>query len=300
MLLILTSLLIWGVYWARNKAQAQVCTAIDVVVENTEQTSFVTPQGITSDLQKMNFRIVGLPMWQINSDSIERALSKSSFLESAQCIKGQNGVFQIRVKQLIPVLRVFDGDDSYYVNREGKKIPASTNFFTDVPIVEGHFSKGFGAEKLLPMVDYVAADSTLASIVTMYKYRDPQNIYIVPCFNGYIVNMGSVDNYQTKFKKLLLFYRKVMPEKGWNTYDTISVKWDHQIVATLAKKKVVPTFTYDSEDDDPADDIETMTTTDDPRPVGSEKKAADSEKKQTEKKQTENNNDKDKNKNNNN
>jgi cell division protein FtsQ len=290
---------VWGVYWARNKAQAQVCKSIKVVVENTEQTSFVTPQGITSDLQKMNFKIVGLPMWQINSDSIEKALSKSSFLESAQCIKGQDGVFEIRVKQLIPVLRVFDGDDSYYVNREGKKIPASTNFFTDVPIVEGHFSKGFGPEKLLPMVDYVSADSTLASIVTMYKYRDPMNIYVVPCFNGHIVNMGSVDNYQSKFRKLLLFYRKVMPEKGWNTYDTISVKWDHQVVATLAKKKVVPTFTYDSEDEDPADDIETMTTSDTQGTATSSKKTEEKKPAENEKKQNENNNTEKKNNNNN-
>lgn len=297
LLLLLTALLVWGVYWARNKAQAQVCKSIEVVVENTEQASFVTPEGIISDLKAMNYKIVGQPMWQINSDSIERALSKSRFLESAQCIKGQSGVFQIRVKQLIPVLRVFDGDNSYYVNREGKVIPASTNFFTDVPIVEGHFSKGFGPEKLLPMVDYVSADSTLSSIVTMYKYRDPQNIYVVPCFNGHIVNMGSVDNYQAKFRKLLLFYRKVMPEKGWNTYDTISVKWDHQVVATLAKKKVVPTFQYDNEDEDPADDIETMTISDDQQSVATKKKTTDSEKPKND---NNNNTNKEKNNNNNN
>ena len=294
-LLIISALLVWGVFWARNKASAQLCKSIDVVIENNEKASFVTPQGVINDLQKMNFKIVGLPMWQINSDSIERALSKSQFLESAQCVKGQDGVFQIKVKQLIPVLRVFDGEDSYYVNREGKRIPATVNFFTDVPIVEGHFTKGFGPEKLLPMVDYVNADSTLANIVTMYKYRDPQNIMIVPCFNGHVVNMGSVDHYKEKFRKLLLFYRKVMPEKGWNTYDTISVKWNYQVVATLAKKKAVPTFQYDNEDEDPADDIETMTTTDDMRPKTTEKKPAESEKPKND-----NNDNKEKEKNNNN
>ena len=296
-LLIISALLVWGVFWARNKASAQLCKSIDVVIENNEKATFVTPLGVINDLQKMNFKIVGLPMWQINSDSIERALSKSQFLESAQCIKGQNGVFQIKVKQLIPVLRVFDGDDSYYVNREGKRIPATVNFFTDVPIVEGHFTKEFGPEKLLPMVDYVNHDSTLASIVTMYKYRDPQNIMIVPCFNGHIVNMGSVDKYKEKFRKLMLFYRKVMPEKGWNTYDTISVKWNYQVVATLAKKKVVPEFNTDYEDEDPAPDFETMTVGDEQRPIGAEKKPAESEKPKNN--DSNNNNNKEKEKNNN-
>ena len=44
------------------------------------------------------------------------------------------------------------GDNSYYVNREGKRIPSSTNYFTDVPIIEGHFTKAYGPEKLLPMI----------------------------------------------------------------------------------------------------------------------------------------------------
>ena len=259
LLLILSALLVWGVFWARNKAKAELCTSIDVKVENTEVTSFVTPQGIINDLQKLNFKIVGLPMWQINSDSIEKALAKSQFLESAQCYKGQNGVFHISVKQLVPVLRVFDGDNSYYVNREGKRIPSSTNYFTDVPIIEGHFTKAYGPEKLLPMIDYVSHDSTLSSIVTMYKFRDPQNIYIVPCFNGHVVNMGDVENYKDKFRKLLLFYRKVMPVKGWNAYDTISVKWNHQIVATRRVKAVVQDVKYDPEDDEQAPDIQTVT-----------------------------------------
>lgn len=278
LLLILSALLVWGVFWARNKAKAELCTSIDVKVENTEVTSFVTPQGIINDLQKLNFKIVGLPMWQINSDSIEKALSKSQFLESAQCYKGQNGVFHISVKQLVPVLRVFDGDNSYYVNREGKRIPSSTNYFTDVPIIEGHFTKAYGPEKLLPMIDYVSHDSTLSSIVTMYKFRDPQNIYIVPCFNGHVVNMGDVENYKDKFRKLLLFYRKVMPVKGWNAYDTISVKWDHQVVATLAQKKVLPKFEYDFEDEDPVPDLETMTPNDEKKPLVNDKKSSEKDK----------------------
>ena len=30
-----------------------------------------------------------------------------------------------------------------------------------------------------------------------------------------------------------------MPEKGWTAYDTISVKWRHQVVGNLRSKKVI-------------------------------------------------------------
>lgn len=265
-LVVLTALLLWGVIWARGKAGDEVCRKVVVQIINDDSIAFVNSRGIIEELKNAHIQLKGRPMWQINSDKIERMLSKSQYLESVDCIKAQDGYFVIRVKQLVPVMRVFDGDDSYYVNRDGKRMDASSNYFSDVPIVNGHFSKVYNPVKLLPMIHYVQRDSLLNTIVTMYEFRGPQDIFIVPCFYGHIVNMGSVDNYESKFRKLLLFYRKVMPVRGWNTYDTISVKWNHQIVASRRNMKVEQVMAYDPEDDEIAPDLETMTTTADNRP----------------------------------
>ena len=49
---------------------------------------------------------------------------------------------------------------------------------------------------------------------------------------------------------LQLFYRKVLPKKGWNEYDTISVKFKDQIVATRRIKPVIaPVETVEEEID---------------------------------------------------
>ena len=68
----------------------------------------------------------------------------------------------------------------------------------------------------------------------------------------------TVEDIENKFEKLKLFYREVMPAKGWETYDTISVKWSHQVVATRRKKAVKEVMTYDPEDDEVIPDLETM------------------------------------------
>jgi len=99
----------------------------------------------------------------------------------------------------------------------------------------------------------------LRSLVTMYQVRDTNNIIIVPEFSGHVVNIGNASGYENKFAKLKLFYSEVMPKRGWNTFDTISVKWNHQIVATRRAKAVAQVVQYDPEDDEQAPDIETMT-----------------------------------------
>ncbi len=250
--------LIAGILWARYKSQGEVCESVEVEVINADSTSFVTPEGVLSDLEHQGLKFVGKRMAEIQASDVEEILGNSPYLEFADIVKCQDGRLLIRVSQLLPVLRVFDGENSYYVNRAGKRMDASVYYHTDVPVVQGHFTKQYPPTKLLPLIDYVESDSLLRSLVTMYCVRDSNNVILVPQISGHVVNIGNASGFENKFAKLLLFYREVMPKRGWNTFDTISVKWDHQIVATRRIKAVVPTIEYDPEDDEQAPDIKTM------------------------------------------
>lgn len=258
-MIVLAGLLVWGIYWARGKAADERCRLVTVVIDNADSTRFVTPEGVTQELSKLGFKVVGKPMWQIDADRIEQALLRSDYLEKAEVVKAPDGVLLIRASQLVPVLRVFDGDQSYYVNRAGKRMAATASYHADVPVVQGHFTDKYPATRLLPLVQYVEGDSLLRSLVTMYTMRDSNNIFITPAISGHVVNIGDCANFEAKFKKLKLFYRKVMPEKGWENYDTISVKWDHQVVATRRVKAVKVEMDYDSAYDEPEPDLQTVT-----------------------------------------
>ena len=259
-LLILAIALTSGILWAHNKSLGEVCEKIDVEVVNADSTSFVTPQGVLNDLKGQGIRVLGKRMGEIDASDIEKALRLSPYLENADCVKCQDGRLLIRVSQLVPVFRVFDGDASYYVNRAGKRMGANAYYHCDVPVVQGHFTRKYPATRLLPLIDYVEGDSLLRALVTMYHVMDTNNIIIVPNFSGHVINLGHADDFVNKFAKLKLFYSEVLPKKGWNTYDTISLKWNHQIVATRRIKAVEQVIEYDPDDDEQAPDIQTMTT----------------------------------------
>ena len=262
----LAIVLVAGILWAREKSRGEVCTAVNVEVINSDSTAFVTPQGVLADLKSQGVKLVGKRLASIDASEIEEALRKSPYLESADVVKCQDGRVLIRVSQLVPVLRVFDGEQSYYVNRAGKRMAATANYHSDVPIVQGHFTKKYPATRLLPLIDYVERDSLLRSLVTMYQVHDTNNIIIVPEFSGHVVNIGNASGFENKFAKLKLFYKEVMPKRGWNTFDTISVKWNHQIVATRRAKAVPQVVQYDPNDDEQIPDMETMTVgTDNPK-----------------------------------
>ena len=237
-LLVLAAALVIGTLWARDKSRGEQCTGIEVEVINADSTSFVTPQGVLNDLKGRGIKLVGKRMGDIDASDIEEALRLSPYLENADIVKCQNGKVLIRVSQLVPVFRVFDGESSYYVNRAGKHMTATNFYHSDVPVVQGHFTRKYPPTRLLPLIDYVEKDSLLRSLVTMFIVRDSNNIILVPDISGHVINIGNADGLENKFAKLKLFYSQVMPKRGWNTFDTISVKWNHQVVATRRTKAV--------------------------------------------------------------
>lgn len=286
-------LLVLGIKWAHGKADSEVCTAVDVEVLNSGNTSFVTPEGVKAEMTRMGLMAAGLTVRNIDINKIETKLRQSEYLENVECFMAANGHLVIRVEQIVPVLRVFETDStSYYLNRNGKRLNATYNFHADVPIVSGHFTRSFPATRLLPLVEYIEKDATLHSLVTMIDVVDSSNIYIIPNIEGHVVNFGSVDNYENKFKKLLTFYKEVLPYKGYYYYDTISVKWNYQIVATKSNKAVKEQIKTDPDDDE--GDSPFSNVTDTPLPnegekaqepaKADEKKKADSKPKADEKK----------------
>ena len=109
----------------------------------------------------------------------------------------------------------------------------------------------------LPDLAILATNNIYFNIKDLGYFED--RVDMTTYGSGHVVNIGNASGYENKFAKLKLFYSEVMPKRGWNTFDTISVKWNHQIVATRRSKAVAQVVQYDPEDDEQAPDIETMT-----------------------------------------
>ena len=255
--------------WANNEAKHEVCRSIDVVIENADSSAFITRENIMLELNRLGIHPEGQKFSQINTLEIERQLNKTDFLENAECVVVGNSTLQIRVAQIVPVMRVFDGNASYYVNGSGKRITANELFHIDVPVVNGHFDANYSPARLIPLARYVENSAELRNFVSMISVADSNNVFIVPSIYGHVINIGRPEGFENKFAKLKEFYTKVMPDKGWMYYDTISVKYNHQVVATRRVKAVKAEIDWRELSDEEADDEQTMTMSDTTRVKGS-------------------------------
>lgn len=226
----------WITVWAHSEAKRHSCKGIEVNIVKAAGVDTVTRNGVLDELSRYPDKIVGRPVETINTLAIEQYLGSLANFEDVNCVVRTDGWLCVNVTPMIPAVRVFDKGKSYYINKDGKQMVSKANFFVDVPVVEGSFSESFPPETLLPVVRFVESDSVLSKLVGMYHADNPRNIILVPRIKGHVVNFGDTTRLEEKKRALLAVYRKVMPYKGWEEYDTISVKFKGQVVATRRNK----------------------------------------------------------------
>jgi len=231
-----------AVVWANRQAAYQKCTGLEISIEETPGSphKFVTKDGVLSELGPLATDYTKMRVKDVNITSLERQLQRNNNYEHVECAMLPGGRLKISILPMIPEARVVTRNGvGYYINRDGKRIDARPVFHTDVPVIAGKFTSRFPASSLLPVVRYLKHDTVWGNLVSMVYANDADNIYVVPRIRGHVICLGDTSRLPEKFRNMMLMYRRVMPYKGWNTYDTISVKYKGQIVATRSNKTAV-------------------------------------------------------------
>lgn len=256
--LLLTALIAYAVLmaaWAASQVHSRPCAGlrVEVVPPGPGVPAFLTPKAVERELGDLPARAKGTPLSAIDTEALERRLMGVNNFESAECVITSDGYLLVRVVPIVPEARVFTPSGTYYINKEGKRLDAHAEYFVNLPVIHGAFTDKMPARLALPVARFVQRDSLLRSLVAMIDFRSPSNIILIPRIAGHVVNIGDTTRLREKADALALFYRKVMPRKGWDAYDTISVKFRGQIVATRADKTPVrhaPEFTDTIPDSD--------------------------------------------------
>lgn len=243
---IVTASIVTGKLYASQKF-----SELEIVLNNKNNQNFVTVASIESELADIPSTTENLA--DIDISIIEKKLNEVVNIEAARVNRYPNGKIKIDVTPVIPVARVFDRNGySYYINKQGKKLRADAIYHIDVPVITGYVDDGIlAAADLLPLVNYINSDSLWSNLTTALKIEKNHDVILIPSIKGHVVNLGdwrdlNIDN---KFRRLYTMYREVLPHKGWQFYDTISVKFSGQVVASKTKKQTpVPTLLYELSD----------------------------------------------------
>ena len=179
----------------------------------------------------------------VDRRAVSDAASRVPYLTDVKTTVSVSGRVTIHASQRKPIARLFYGSRQFYIDDEAALMPVSTLGHCSVLVLSGDFDEPLRPDSLNSQV---LALYTVASwlqshrqynglIDQLYIQRDG-DILMVPKVGDHIVELGPATDLDSKFSRLLAFYRKGMPRAGWQAYSKISLKYEGQVVCTKANK----------------------------------------------------------------
>ncbi|SOD88779.1 cell division protein FtsQ/DivIB [Spirosoma fluviale] len=186
--------------------------------------------------------VVGEHYDAVDLRRLEVRLRQHGLIKSCQVSRDLNGDLLVNIEQPHPLARLMpigDGIRSVsgqYVSEEGHFFPISMNYSARVPVLTGSFFAHNRSlvnkrnQPLLELLKRVHDDPFWRAQITEISVDERGEVTMWPQLGSHRIEFGPPTELDAKFKKLKLVYTDVLPAKGWNRYNRVSVQYRNQIV----------------------------------------------------------------------
>jgi len=85
--------------------------------------------------------------------------------------------------------------------------------------------------EVFEMINFITDDPFWKAQIAQIDIAENGELILYPQVTKQYVEFGTVENMETKFKRLKVFYKNILPQQGWNKYSRINLKYKDQIIA---------------------------------------------------------------------
>lgn len=220
--------LLYGFSSVRNSNKK--VSAVDIQFTDNEH-FFLSKEIVDKLLIQNDSSLINQPKSIVDLFKLEQQVLENPYVEKADVFLTPSGTLKSVVKQRKPVARILSEKGSYYIDRQGVKIPLSTMYSARVLLAIGIENKDDILE-LKQLLNVILKDDFLKKEITGIE-KNPNKEYQFYVRSGnYKIEFGEIKDTQIKCEKLKAFYSKTFADKTIEKYKTISLKYHNQVVCT--------------------------------------------------------------------
>jgi cell division protein FtsQ len=237
----------------RNEHKKAICRGITISVDYRDGDTLMVADEIKQVLAVKHDSLEGKVLRPEHLWEFRQTISKIPYVEQCDVDFPLNGMLRVRVKQRIPILRVIEGNRSWYIDKDGIVMPRHNHFSARVLVAGGHmnlsrymkpgnnlklladtnqvFAKGM-LNQVIELAQYIKNNDLLSSMVEQVYVNSQNEIEIFTMVGNQRIVFGNTLNMEQKFNNLITFYRSGPMTTGLDRYRTINLKYNNQIVCS--------------------------------------------------------------------
>ncbi|NHE58024.1 cell division protein FtsQ/DivIB [Cyclobacterium plantarum] len=240
-LILLVGLVLFAfIAFTEHKSESRQIAGLEVYVEGVSDVYFVEEKEVASLLRNAFPELDKLSnISEVSINKMEKKVEAHPLVKKAEVYQDLKGTIRVKVRQHIPMARIVrpraaDG----YISTTGKILPTSPNYTSRVLILEGSRAQALLQEtdltnneaQLLELIHFIYQDPFWTAQISSVELLRNGEVNLYQQVGRQVIEFGKPENIPLKFRKIKTFYTKILPEKGWNTYERVNVKYKDQII----------------------------------------------------------------------
>lgn len=214
---------------------------ITIKIDNIQENHFLDESDIIDLMQFKKENLTGTSIDRVNLKGIESKIKKQPFIKNADLYSDLKGNLVVRAELRRPIARIVrsDGPDGY-IAEDGTIMPVSEKFTARVILVSGSYVSELlkqsnmhekeETQKILDLITRIRDDAFWSAQIAQLDIDKKSRITIFPQVGDEKIEFGKPDDMEVKFKKLMIFYKEILPRTGWNKYNRVNLEYEGQIV----------------------------------------------------------------------
>ncbi|MGA0556939.1 cell division protein FtsQ/DivIB [Larkinella sp. VNQ87] len=238
------AVLVGLIAFTEHRQNHRQCEGIDIRMDEVDGHRFLNRNDVLRTLTNDGADpLLGDSYADLNLKRLEERLKRNGLIKSCQVFRDLKGVLIADIQQQRPLARLVpDGTETksayagYYLTDDGRWFPLSMNYTARVVLVSGpYFSerKSLTTETnqpLLKLLRQIEADPFWKAQVAQVIVDRNREVTLIPQVGDCLIEIGQPVELEAKFEKIKLFYKHILPLKGWDRYRRVSVQYRNQIV----------------------------------------------------------------------
>ena len=168
---------------------------------------------------------------KLDLNKLERSINSNPMIEKSEVFVTIDGVLKAVVKQKTPIARVFNEDDSFYIDYQGNIMPLSDEITARVPIISGEINKE-NKDNLNKLLRFVYKDDFLKKNIIGIQILPDGSLKMTNRNFDYEIEFGKIVNVERKFSNYKAFFQKAVSDSSLQKYKKINLRFIKKVVCS--------------------------------------------------------------------
>lgn len=211
------------------------CTQVKTKINNSDDDVLLTTKELAAEIKRNFPNLEGTRLDDINLAEIESRIAKSPAVASCEVFPTAGGTLHIEVSQREPIMHVFSGDGSYYMDANGYLFPAQKGMHANAVVVNGYVNRAIDHSQLIEICNFIRDNKFWRSQIEQIYVDERQEFILVPRVGNHLIYFGKTNNMERKFDSLHALYSDGWEPHEWNLYSKVDLRYAGQIICTKRK-----------------------------------------------------------------